>query len=194
MVIAISQKGAWAGHFWETPYFTESTDTGDFTAFDEQILPGLDNGVPGGERIQYVNQYALGQLRSRNDNGELGHMFDDVNNPRLFFIYPRKRVSENGEWNSQPNAGKGTQLYPVHNMKILQKLRQIFGAEVVSRIGTSIPYSPLIYGGFDDGYDTSRGKLLIQYMPAIDSCPQGVEGPQAPAKARLFIENGKFLS
>lgn len=108
---------AWAGHLWGTAYFTESMDTGDFTDFNEHVLTGMDNGVPGQQRVQYVNQYALGQLRNKNDNGNLGPMFDDVNNPRLFFAYPRKRVSDNGQWNSKTNVGKGSQLYPVHNIR-----------------------------------------------------------------------------
>ena len=83
-------------------------------------------------------------------------------------------------------------MYPEENIRVLNKVRAIFGDRVQDRVhGIAESYSPLT-GDLDEQPDTAwenpRGKLLIQYMPARMACA----GQSATnAKWRFIIENGK---
>jgi hypothetical protein len=203
-LISVSEKGAWLAHFFESPPFLASKESGDFTEFQKQIVDAIDVGVPGSQKKQYIDQYALGELRNKEDKEALGHMFDDASNPQLFLIIPRARrilVTQGGNvvgWSNDPNAGTGTEGYPEHNEMIIDKLNDMFGDDIIGR-ARQLPYSPMTQNGWDDGFDTARGKVLIQYMPAPKPCPDADEDPFTPpppppqAKWRLYFENGGEL-
>ncbi|KAB5580062.1 hypothetical protein GE09DRAFT_1279062 [Coniochaeta sp. 2T2.1] len=176
-VVAISQKGPWIGHFWESPSFTGVERKGDWPRFKRDALDALEVGLPDDvPRVQYQNQYALGELRNQDDKGELGHLVDAENDPRLFLIYPRER------------AGKGTQEFPELNKKVAEKLEEMF-PNFDNKKFKSISCSPITSGdNGDEAYNYPRGKLLIQYMPAPKPC---LNGKQGKAQWRFFVENAK---
>ncbi|KAB5570694.1 hypothetical protein GE09DRAFT_1271789 [Coniochaeta sp. 2T2.1] len=190
-LVAISQKGAWMAHFWEDTAFESYQNTGSWDWFDSRVTNAIDVGLPADvPRQQYVNQFALGELRNKDDKPrELGHMFDDLFDPFIFYIFPRYDDVRSG---NDPNAGYATEMYPEENIRVMSKVRDMFGDRVQDRVhGIAESYSPL-GGDLDDQRDTAwenpRGKLLIQYMPAHMTC-QGQ--PPTKAKWRFIIEDGR---
>jgi hypothetical protein len=170
-VVAVSEQGAWASHFWE------STSFANLQNFPYDVL----NKLWLGTGIPMVNEYGLGQLRN-NDAILQGHMFDDVNNPRIFIMTPRIR----DDHDSSETAGGDSILYPWQIDKVEEELRKIFGdnADI-----STIQYSPLRFNAEDNGFDTHRGKLLVQYQPAAQACQANTgNGDQPQAKWRLWIE------
>jgi hypothetical protein len=192
-IVVISRKGAWMGHFWERPGFKEAgkEEDPDFAKFDAQVVDVIDTGLPGGPRKQYVNQYAVGELRNKDDKGDLGHMFDDVNDPHVFVIYPRPRIyTGKGQFDTSPNAGHGRQAFPEANKRVVGKLQHMFPNIPKQNCHTK-SYSPMVGDDKADLYwNTPRGKVLVQYMPAPAPCPGGTA--QGKAKWRIFVENGKL--
>lgn len=183
-VIVVSRKGAWMGHFWEWPEFV--TEHADSIKFEAQVIDVMESGLPGLDKLQYRNQYAIGDLRNKDDKEKkLGHMFDDVNQPWAIVVAPRQRY----EGTDAPL------LYPFHVDSIVGRLRSIFpGLERIFPIG----YVPMAREDIsdddpdavlrDDAFATERGKVLIQYQPAPKAC-EGAEGaPQPVAKWRAWIE------
>ncbi|KAB5558034.1 hypothetical protein GE09DRAFT_1237235 [Coniochaeta sp. 2T2.1] len=190
-LVAISQKGAWMAHFWEDTAFESYQNTGGWDWFDSRVTNAIDVGLPADvPRQQYVNQYALGELRNKDDKPrELGHMFDDIFDPFIFYIFPRYDFDRPG---ADPNAGFATEMYPEENIRVMSKVRDMFGNRVQDRVhGIAESYSPL-GGDLDEQRDTAwenpRGKLLIQYMPAHMTCPGQ---PTTKAKWRFIIEDGR---
>lgn len=89
-VIVISRTGAWMGHFYETPFFRlNMPDDPNFINF---VVEAMDTGVPRFQPgQQYINQYAIGELRNHYDKGDLGHIFDDEHDPQVMIVTPRYR-------------------------------------------------------------------------------------------------------
>jgi hypothetical protein len=190
-VAVISQKGAWVAHFWEYPSFVRVRRTRSWTDFEKNVLQALDTGIEGRPRVPYINEYALGELRNKDDKGDLGHMFDDANKPEIFLVAPRRRmnIQGTGEPDTGINAGMGTQAYAPHNLKISLKLKEIFGRDLRDAVSHEVMYSPMVEEGKKDlDWNTARGKFIIQYMPAPRPCK---EGDTVKASARIIFENGK---
>lgn len=145
---------------------------------------------------KHYNVFVIRDLRNNDDNGVLGHMFDDGSDPHAFIIAPRDRIwipggsddghgsddDDEGFWSNYPDAGE-TLEYFQHVIKIKDKLVEIFhnGDKVYH-----VDYAPMTQDDEDEKWDyrynTERGKLMVQYMPAPKACEGESQGPQAPAK------------
>lgn len=192
-VFVVSRKGAWLGHFWEADTFSAHAADSDY--FRDHILNALDTGNPGEFIAEYVNEYAIGDLRNKNDKGDLGHMFDDNNKPHIYIAAPRARVwdFDTWSWSNNPDAGHPDVLmYPDHTAAIQAKLREMFPAapNAEEEEIDVLDYAPMTQGDkWDTEYDTYRGKVLIQYQPSPKVCDQsGGEGPPLPAKWRVWFQ------
>lgn len=157
--------------------------------FQHYVLDVLERGLPENEdpREPGMNQYAIGDLRN-NDNTPfgLGHLFDDVNIPRVFIFTP----SDRDPMDLSP-------MYPEHVAMMMGRLGRIFGNDQLfadPKLGQVITYQPLLYpadpgdlpGDMNDpGFNTHRGKILIQYMPAPRACTPNAE---LAAQWRMFTE------
>ncbi|OIW23745.1 hypothetical protein CONLIGDRAFT_673949 [Coniochaeta ligniaria NRRL 30616] len=189
-VFVISRKGAWMSHFWENNFWF-NPDSDDFKRY---VLTTMDSGFPGSPKIQYSNQYAIGDLRKKDDKGDLGHMFDDVNKPTVFVLVPRRRVRlEDGSWSNAEDAGGGDLQYTDHLYKIIEKLEEIFPPtdELTDRVNC-LDYAPMTQeeDGEDLSFATHRGKLLVQYQPAPKDCEGAEEASQPLARWRAFVQGG----
>lgn len=192
-VFVVSRKGAWMGHFWESQFF--GTDP-DGESFKTNVLDALDVGVPVDERVQYINQYTIDDLRNKDDKGALGHLFDDENHPHVFLLYPRARVPNpdgEGGFDNDENAGADDDIeFPLHFNKIIEKLYAMFPDQDAAMLMSSSYYPMTQEIGhqvdlLDSGFDTHRGKVLIQYQPA-HACDR-----RPRAMWRVFVEGrGKF--
>ncbi|KAB5515361.1 hypothetical protein GE09DRAFT_1294762 [Coniochaeta sp. 2T2.1] len=174
-VIAISRKGAWVGHFWENPYFMNTLDEPmdeDWDNFDTQVITAMDTGLPGAPRTPHVTKYALGDLRNNNNLGELGHMFDDDQDPYLFVVSSRDRVflAREDRWAYSANAGGDDPKYERAIERMLEKLADMFDRNLNDMTGML------------------RDHFLIQYQPAPRPCSQG---EQVIAKWRIWFENNR---
>ncbi|KAB5511343.1 hypothetical protein GE09DRAFT_1272247 [Coniochaeta sp. 2T2.1] len=195
-VIALSRKGAWVGHFWENPYFMNTLDEPsdeDWDNFDRQVITAMDTGLPDAPQTPQVTQYALGELRNNNNLGELGHMFDDEQDPYLFVVSSRDRVflAREDRWDYSANAGGDEPKYERAIERMLDKLGDMFDRDLDDMTGMlhGITYAPMLGMNPEDGdFDTPRGKLLIQYQRAPRPCSQG---EQTIAKWRIWFENNR---
>lgn len=205
-VVVVSRKGAWASLFWEDPSFLGTADDADVD-FNFDVLMNLEEGS-GSEDARFINQYGVGQLRKRDipGKGDLGHMFDDIHQPRVFIMAPRPEVNlPNDQPDNSESAGGSRLRFPEQMKKIKDKLANIFQGLNVDDIET-IQYSPMtmslgvlgfrkdgtVVGDYGDKYYvTHRGKLLIQYQPAPHVCQANPYPGQA--KWRVTFENrGRF--
>jgi hypothetical protein len=204
-VIVISHKGAWMSHFWEDPMFPDPYHHFDPNGpwsphgakFQKYVLDAMEKGLPKEEfpRQRGLNQYAISDLRN-NDNlqddsddnvKELGHLFDDVNVPRVFIFTPSDRDRP-----GQPP------IYESHVDVMKERLGRIFGndrlfdnpqvAQVLTYEPMEKPVVPEDLTPGDPGFNTHRGKVLIQYMPAPKACEPNSE---AVAQWRMFTEKAE---
>jgi hypothetical protein len=199
-VIVVSRKGAWMGHFWEEPYFLRDLPGSD--EFTKAVLDVMEHGGPADlPKLQYRNQWAIRDLRNNGPGGpnDLGHMFDDVNEPWVIVVAPRQR----------DQGADAPFSYGLAVNNIMARLRSIFPG--LGRMW-SRAYSPITrkdnpnfgpggagpndYPDFGDlGFNSERGKVLIQYQPAPHACdPNDPFTPPPLAKWRLWIEGTSKLT
>lgn len=160
----ISRRGAWMSHFWEQDFDGTDPD-GDY--FREHVLDALTTGVGNEPPIPFLNWAPLGELHNNDENGYLGHLFDDDSNPQVFVAYPRMRIMlPDGTFSNDENAGSDQVMqWPDHVQKIVERLHDIFPTVMIR----GLAYSPMVNAGATDPeFDTHRGKILIQYQPAHD--------------------------
>lgn len=174
--MVVSEQGAWAGHFWEEKSFRDPTN------FQIDVLFSLWVGT--GRR--WEDEYGVNQLRN-NPEVPPGHIFDDVNNPRIFIMTPR----DTNDLDTDENAGGDSVRYSGQINEVQEVLRDIFNRNMNIDISI-IQYAPLIVGPDgegDQGYNSHRGKLLVQYQPAAQACQANADGADQPqAKWRVWVE------
>lgn len=195
---------------WEKPAF-QSDDR-----FDLDVIQRLHTG--DGPGTKGWTESGLDEMRN-NDQIEQGHLFDDMNMPRIFIMAPRQRVwtASGNDMSNSETAGGSVFAYTEYVNRITAELKKIFGnnADI-----STVQYSPMtkapdlvrnpdgsvfiaveeeengdtefaVVGDFiDSKYDTHRGKLLIQYQPASQACQVDVPAEDQPqAKWRVWFEN-----
>jgi len=207
-IVAVSEQGAWVSHFWEVPAFTHDVNIpldpvlqGD--QFQRDVIDAMKKGRAG----DATHAFGLSDLRGNEADLTNGDTFDDLNNPRIFIMVPRKRVpyfDQNGQ--AQPDAvvtgeqaGEALGLaYDVFVRKIETEIQTIFGQGINME---RIEYSPLVPtlaqvtdpainvlpALQDVGFDTHRGKLLLQYEPAAPAANPG-ECTTDKSKWRVWFE------
>lgn len=148
------------GHFWEKA----------FSASD--VVPVLVRG----KGDKFKNEYGLEKLRG-NDAVGIGHIFDDENMPRVFIVAPRKKVYIDYPTQDDSEQAGGDVLRDENYVESMKaELGKVFGDGVPV---STVTYMPIAYppaGDFyDQNYETHRGKVLIQYQPALGDCrPQSM--------------------
>ncbi|KAB5559733.1 hypothetical protein GE09DRAFT_1114077 [Coniochaeta sp. 2T2.1] len=196
-VVAVSRSGAWLSHFYEVPLFTEQWrlpgDPNEY--FDRWVLTALQLGVPGVSTSPYINDTPLGELRDDDAtiSSPWGHLMDDEEQPKLFVITPREQVKkDDGTFDDSPDAGSDDVLkYPHEVYQIVAKLESMFPNSPVVTKG----YNPLDTGDeFENGdgeFNTARGKVMVQYMPAPEAeCgDDGMPTSVGTAKYRIWLED-----
>lgn len=155
-VVVASKQGAWAAHFWEKPYL------------ERDVIPTLRTG--NGEKFH--SEHGLEKLRN-NDDRDIGHIFDNTNQPRIFIMAPRQRVrTTNGKFDNSETAGGDVLGDEEFVGAIVAELRRIFGDDApLSLVQYSPEIEPIIPGDYrDNEWENHRGKLLVQYQPAKGTC------------------------
>lgn len=197
-VFVISKRGAWMGHFWER-YFSEIYQH-NYQMFIEDVLAAMDIGNVHNNGVQYEDEYGINALRDNDELGSMGHLFDDETSPKVVILAPYSRQyfpDPNHPHGGTYNNDEYLATFPAYERQ-LEDLTDnawlIFGEENQDVTVQQYFYAPMtlvaiagdVHPG-DDGFNTHRGKVLIQYQPAPRECD--VTSPeQRVAKYRYFIE------
>ncbi|KAI1840029.1 hypothetical protein JX266_013762 [Neoarthrinium moseri] len=126
-----------------------------------------------------------------------GHMFDDGSDTRIFLLAPLERTPQNDPnynnefpsglklmWDSDRNPFwdflRADKAGPSFNEQIRSEILSYFGGNVPIE---TIPYAPRQGSGREDeNVDSNRGKVLVQYEPAVTS------NDLSQAKWRIWFE------
>jgi hypothetical protein len=197
-VFVMSKRGAWMGHFWERYFkFTFYTDHQEFIY---EVLAAMDIGDVYGDGVPYQDKYGIRSLRDNDELGAYGHLFDDDTAPNVVILAPTDRVwvpdlrYASGGYYSRSEEVVAGPAYWQQNEQLSDNVWLIFGEDNEDVTVQQQFYSPMAWVAADedrdpgdDGYNTHRGKVLIQYQPAPRECD--ITSPeQRVAKYRYFIE------
>ncbi|KAH7009124.1 uncharacterized protein B0I36DRAFT_356847 [Microdochium trichocladiopsis] len=200
-IVAVSTRGAWASHIWENPSFKD----------DSRFEIDAIEDIRFGKNVKNLHEIGLYQLRDNVFLQPEENLFDDVADPHIYIMTPiqRYRVMEGEQqvWSNDEETRGHPLAFPDKVARIISELRSIFNETTPIIVK---PYSPMtkapdilreidgspildVYGREqpdrgDIGFNTHRGKLLVQYQPASKRCH--IEGTGSPqAQWRIWFEN-----
>ncbi|CAJ2501598.1 Uu.00g044510.m01.CDS01 [Anthostomella pinea] len=166
-VVVVSRRGAWANRIFEKPTFRgDPGSLWNAGIFKRNAIHALREGVGEGT----AHAFGIPHFRARGD------MFGDDAEPKAFIYTPRPRPDKK-DANIDKETNQGKLLYPKGVEAIKKELEKIFDGYSLNI--EVVDYSPLMAPPglsqkeinnyrVDKGFDTARGKFLVQYRPAPD--------------------------